>query len=128
MEKKISLRQSIFDYAIEKYGAEPEYMWLKYPGYAVLRNNKNNKWFAVVMDVENSSLGIEGNCSTDIMDIKCDRLLIDLLKKESGFLPAYHMSKSSWISVMLDGTVALEKIYPLIDDSFARVDKLKAKK
>lgn len=128
MGKKKSLRQNVFDYAKEKYGAEPEYMWLKYPGYAVLRNSKNNKWFAIVMDVENSSLGIEGNGRTDIMDIKCDRLLIDLLTKENGFLPAYHMSKSSWISVMLDGTVALEKIYPLIDDSFARVDKLKAKK
>ena len=128
MKIKKSLRQDIFNYAKKKYGAEPEYLWMKFPEYAVLRNGKNKKWFAVIMDVDNGALGIEGGGRTDIMDIKCDRLLIDLLIKKDGFLPAYHMNKNSWVTVLLDGTVSPQEIYPLLDESFAGVDKLKPKK
>ena len=37
---------------------------------------------------------------------------------EKGIFPAYHMSKTHWISVALDGTVEKEKIEWLLDLSF----------
>ena len=33
-------------------------------------------------------------------------------------VPAYHMNKEHWISVILDGTMTDEEIKPLIEDSF----------
>ena len=33
-------------------------------------------------------------------------------------VPAYHMNKEHWISVILDGTMADDEIIPLIEDSF----------
>ena len=44
-------RQNIFDYVKEKYNTTPEYLWKRYPTYAVLRHEDNNKWYAAVMNV-----------------------------------------------------------------------------
>ena len=33
-------------------------------------------------------------------------------------VPAYHMNKEHWISVILDGTMTDDEIIPLIEDSF----------
>lgn len=112
-----NLRNYIFDYACQKYGDEPEYLWLKYPGYAVLRHSNNLKWYAVVMNVDKSKLGINGSGDIDILNVKCDKILISSLLGKNGYCPAYHMNKSNWISVLLDGSVPNEEIIYLIDMS-----------
>ena len=43
--------------------------------------------------------------------------------QEKGIFPAYHMSKTCWISVLLDGTVSEETLSFLIDISFELTDK-----
>ena len=35
------------------------------------------------------------------------------------FLPGYHMNKKSWYTIRLDGSVGIEEILPLIDESYA---------
>ena len=35
-----------------------------------------------------------------------------------AIVPAYHMNKEHWISVILDGTMSDDEIIPLIEDSF----------
>ncbi len=77
-----------------------------------------------------SKLGINEDRVTDILNIKCDPLMIGSLRMENGIYPAYHMNKNSWISVILDGTVDMEKIKFLLDMSFELTDKKhkKAKK
>lgn len=47
-----------------------------------------------------------------------DRMFHDILTREPGIFPAYHMNKEHWITVLLDGTVEEEKIFELIDTSF----------
>lgn len=71
------------------------------------------------MDVPKSKIGLEGNEKIDILDVKCDPILIGSLLNEKGFFPAYHMSKSSWITIALDGSVDDEKIFWLIDSSYS---------
>ena len=44
--------------------------------------------------------------------------MVGSLLRENGFYPAYHMTKSSWISVVLDGSADDEKIKMLLDISF----------
>ncbi len=112
------LKKYIFDYVNKKYLSEPEYLWLKYPGYAVLRNKDNSKWYAVIMNVERNRLKVGGNGMVDVLDVKCDKALIGSLLGRKGYIPAYHMSKSNWISVLLDGSVSKEDITYLIDLSY----------
>lgn len=114
-------RERLFQYIGDFYGTEPEYLWAKYPAYAVFRHSASRKWFAAVMDVPKSKLGLHGDEYVDILDIKCDPVLIGSLLAEEGFLPAYHMNKNTWISVLLDETVPDGRIYPLLEWSFDSV-------
>jgi len=113
-----SLRESILQYAIDHLGAEPEHLWAKYPDYVVLRHTGNRKWYAAFMDVKRSKLGLPGEDSVDILDLKCDPLLAGSLRASKGFLPAYHMNKDKWITVLLDGTVPQKDIIPLLEMSY----------
>ncbi|MCD7749626.1 MAG: MmcQ/YjbR family DNA-binding protein [Oscillospiraceae bacterium] len=111
-------RQSIFDYVKQKYGTEPEYMWVQYPSYAVLRHQDNRKWYGIIMDVPRNKLGLPGTDVADVLDIKCDPLMADQLRRQPGFLPGYHMNKKTWVSILLDGTVSDDTILELLDVSF----------
>ncbi len=114
-------RAQLTEYIGETYNADEERPWAKFPNYAVFRRRENGKWFALVADVPKSKLGLAGGGSIDVLNVKCDPLLIGSLRRESGFFPAYHMSKESWITLALDGSVADEKIKWLLDESFAVV-------
>lgn len=105
----------------DRYGAEPEHLWARYPDYMVFRQSASKKWFAAVLNVPKDKLGLSGEGSAIILDIKCDPRMIGSLLSEPGFLPAYHMSKSTWITVLLDGSVPDDKIFPLLELSYDSV-------
>ena len=65
--------------------------------------------------------GLSGGGCVDILNVKCDSVLIGSLLAEAGFFPAYHMNKNTWISVLLDETVPDERIFPLLAWSFDSV-------
>lgn len=105
-------------FIIENYSAKPEHPWVKYPNYEVFRHASNKKWFALIMDVPKSKLGLDEEGNMDVANFKCDTALIGSLLSKSGFYPAYHMNKNCWITVALDGSVSDEKIKMLLDMSF----------
>ena len=70
------------------------------------------------MDVPKNKLGLHDDCVLDVVNLKCDPILICSLLGENGFFPAYHMNKNSWITVALDNTVDDEKIKFLLHMSF----------
>lgn len=125
---KKSLRNEVFKYVTEKYGSEIEYPWFKFPEYAVFRHIDNKKWFGLIMNIPYNKLGLNGDEYVDVLNVKSnDKFLIDIMLNENGIFPGYHLSKGNWLSVLLDGTVPLEKIFALIDESFASTAS-KAKK
>lgn len=118
---KLPQRERIIQHIQNRYAAEPEYLWARYPNYAVFRQPASRKWFAAVMDVPRKSLDLTGDGTADVMDVRCGPVLVGSLLAQGGFLPAYHMSKSSWISILLDETVPDEQIFPLIELSYDSV-------
>ena len=113
------IRERLFAYAGKKYRASPEYLWARYPNYAVLRHRDNRKWFALVMDIPAAKLGLERGDTVDILNVKMeDALLADLLIQQEGFYRGYHISRGNWISILLDGTVAFEELCRWLDESF----------
>ena len=136
----MSQREEVIAYIRQKYGAEPEYLWRSYPDYAVFRHAENRKWFGIVMDVPESTAGVQaaapeaeeflpglsvgrhspaGGGRVDILNVKVDDpILLDMLLRQPGYLPGWHMNRRNWISVRLDGTVSLEEICGMIDASF----------
>ena len=69
------MRQKLFDHIKKKYKVKPEYPWRKYPDYAVLRHSDNNKWFALVAEVERTRLGLPGDEYVPIVNLKVDDLM-----------------------------------------------------
>jgi len=118
-------RQQIFDYVKERYGTTPEYLWARYPSYAVLRHQDNEKWYGIVMDVPKNKLGLQGIDAVDILDVKCDPVMIDMLRQSPGFLPGYHMNKTYWLSILLDETVSDNQVLDLLDMSYQMTAKKK---
>lgn len=110
-------KTELSSYITEQYAADPDFPWMKYPNYAVFRHN-DKKWFALVMDVPKEKLGVQGDGCLDIVNLKCDPIMIGSLLSEPGFFPAYHMNRENWISVALDGSVSEEKLKMLIDISY----------
>ena len=111
-------RNEIIDYISLTYGADAEYPFLQYPDTAVFRHANNKKWFAVIINVAKTKLGIDEEDTADIINLKCDPILTGSLRNEKGFYPAYHMNKTNWISAFLNGEADEEKIKWLIDVSF----------
>ncbi len=56
-----------------------------------------------------------------------DPVFRDMIIREEGIMPAYHMNKMHWITVLLDGTVPKERVFDLIDMSFLATASAKKK-
>lgn len=111
---RIALDKHITD----TYGTAAEYMWEKYPTFAVYRHQNSKKWFAVIMDIPKTKLGLDSSEPVSVVNLKCDPLIVGSLLLEDGFHRAYHMNKDKWISVRLDGSVDFEKLKWLLSLSF----------
>ena len=122
-------RSELEAFILETYPADADYPWLKYQNYEVFRHCDNRKWFAIIMDVPKNKLGLQDEERMEVVNFKCDPILIGSLRKEPGFFPAYHMCKDSWITVALDGSVTDDKIKILLDMSYqATAPKVRKRK
>ncbi len=114
-------REELYRHIKTKYKADPEYLWARYPNYAVFRHRDNRKWFAIIMDVpRNKFSGNEAaDDIVDVMNVKLsDRLFIETLLSQPGIYKGYHISSGNWISVFLDGTVPFEEVCDLLAEGF----------
>lgn len=80
-------RTELEEYIQNNYSAEPDYPWIKYPNYEVFRHNSNKKWFALIMDVPQNRLGLQGEDVLQVVNFKCDPVLLGSLLDEKGFFP-----------------------------------------
>ena len=114
-------RKELFEWAEKNYGTAPDYPWNDWK--CVLRHKHNNKWYALVIELNEKKLGLTGERIVDVLNIKCDPLLIGSLRMKPGFFPAYHMNKDKWISIIMDGTVPSEEIKSLVELSYQLTQK-----
>lgn len=111
-------RADLEAYISETYNTDPDYPWDDTPDAAVFRHRGNRKWFALIMNVRRDRLGLPGPGDIDIVNMKCDQIVMGSMLREPGFFPAYHMSKAHWISAALDGSAEDDKLKMLLDMSF----------
>ncbi len=120
-------RSELEAYIAETYSAQADHPWAKYPRDEVFRHSNNGKWFALVMEVPKARLGLAEDGILDVVNLKCDPIVIGSLRGRTGFFPAYHMNKDSWITVALDDSVAQDEVKALLDMSF-ELTRVKVKK
>ena len=118
-------RKDMNDYILQTYSVEPEFPWIKYPQHAIYRHGSNRKWFAVMMDIPGTKLGMESSDLICVLNLKCDPMLIGSLNAQPGIYPGYHMNKAYWITVCLNGNVPDDMIKWLLNMSFDLTNRKK---
>ena len=98
-----------------------KYLWKNDPDSACFDIKMENgmRW---IMSVEKPKLGLEGDDTVDILDIKCDPEMTSMIIQTYGFLPGYHMNKQHWITILLDGSVSEAKTLDFLDMSYDLID------
>ena len=108
----------IINYIKEKYNDELEFLWEKFDDNAIWRNKQNNKWYALLLTVPKSKLGIDSNDIVEIIDLRYQKEQIVEIIDNKNIFSGYHMNKNSWITIKLDNSVDTKRIYELIDNSY----------
>ena len=117
----------VIDYCRNQYGADPEYPWDD--KNFVMRHMDNKKWFLLVMPISVNKLGIDDDRIENVMNLKCDPLVLDSLVHDMpGVYPGYHMNHKYWISLVLDGSIDRMSIIKLINMSYSLTSMKKRKK
>ena len=109
---KTDLARSIIAYAESEWGEMPEFLWKNFPDYAVLRRKDTDKWYALVARLTADKVG---GCMADVIEAVNMRRTDDM--DGPRFLPAYHMNKKTWTTIVLDGTVDTEELQKLLTES-----------
>lgn len=112
------LAKALIVYIRNTYGDELEYLWKKFPDNAVVRRKDNKKWYAAMLTVSRRKLGFDSDEKVEILDLRMTPEDIETLMDGIKILPGYHMNKKHWITICLDGTVPMEKICDLMDESY----------
>ena len=77
--------------------------------WAVIRHCDNKKIFAFIFE-KDGYIWINVKCKTDWIDFWRETF--------NSVIPAYHMNKKHWNSIILDGTVPKDEICRMIGESY----------
>lgn len=115
-----SQTQDVLDYVREKYGGEAEYLWEDTPDCCIVRRQDNRKWYLVIMTVDGKKLGLEEG-TKEIINLRSEEEELDGLADGEKYFRGWHMNKRLWLTLVLDGRVAIEEIQSRIDKSYRLV-------
>ena len=94
-------REEIIEYIKSKYNTEPEHLRKKFPNYIIFRNPETRKWFWLIWDVDNTKIQVWEEWRTDVLNLESDPWMIEYLRTQWWYRPAYHMNKENRISLLL---------------------------
>ncbi|MBR2684760.1 MAG: MmcQ/YjbR family DNA-binding protein [Erysipelotrichaceae bacterium] len=106
----------IDSYINKRYQVSAEFPWEDKTG-AVYRNSANQKWFALFMQIPKKRIDA-GEEPINIVNVKLPEPTVKHLLKKKGYYPAYHMNKTTWITLILDGSLSDEEVKERIDASY----------
>ena len=75
------------------------------------------------MYILRKDLGLPGDDEISAVNLKCDTRLIGSIREEPGIFLGWHINKAPWLTVVLDGTAADEKVLFLVDMSHELTSK-----
>lgn len=118
-----ALAKSLLAYARSTYGSSPEYLWEKFPDYAVLRRGDNQKWYAVLLIIPKQKLGLPSPDRAEVLDLRGIPERLQLEIDHQRYFPGWHMNKKHWYTVLLDGSISDEELRRRMDESYALAGK-----
>lgn len=109
-EKELTTRQAVIDFCLEL----GENVYEDYPfddaNWTVMRHRGNQKGFAFLYEYQ-------GRLQ---VNVKCDPAGISFWRDSfAGVIPAYHMNKAHWNTILLDGSVPDREVKTMLSDSYS---------
>ena len=68
--------------------------------------------------IRKTKLGLQEEGETNFINLKCPPDMVSILRQSPNFLPAYHMNKTHWLTIVLDHGVETKEISKLLDWSY----------
>lgn len=96
-------KEEFFTLVTDGFDVSPDYPWKdEAEEYAVFRHRNNKKWFALYMNgIKSEKIGRAAGETLELVNVKVDPFLLGSLLNEKGVVPAYHMNKEHWVSIVL---------------------------
>ena len=117
-------RENIINFALSLEGAMADNPFPEDFDTTVLRHADTGKWFGIIMNISGNKVGLSPDIKVDVMNVKCKpEDTFTAREISSGILPAYHMNKKHWISILLNGTVEKELTEALLENSYELTKK-----
>lgn len=108
-------KREVIDYCLTYENVYEDYPFHD-PNWCVIRHKRNNKVFAWIFDKDGHVW----------VNVKCDPEWREFWRSAfESVIPAYHLNKKWWNSIILDGTVPRRDIERMIGESY---DLTKGKK
>lgn len=108
-----SQTDEVVRWAFREFNERPDYPFSKKVTY-VLRTTKNQKWYALFMNLPLSKIGLDSDQNTIILNLRIEEK--DRIDNPHIF-PAYHMNKKRWCSIPLDGRMDTNFLLDLVRKS-----------
>ena len=110
--------QKLIEHIREKFSDEPEFLWEKYPNFAVFRRKDNRKWYALIAGVPKKYLHLAGDDDIEILNVRVKPDELDRIADDEKYFRGWHMNKKSWLTVRLDETLTNEEIFTRLEQSY----------
>lgn len=103
----------------QEWGDSLDYPFEKYPVYSSYRIG--GKWYALIFPLQWKKLGDfpEGIAeqTVEVVNLKVAPTDVEELLDKDGIYPSYHMSKKSWISLILNDSLSDDEVWDLLENS-----------
>ena len=110
--------KKLVDYIHEKFSDELEFLWEKFPNYAVFRRKDNRKWYALIAAVPKKFLHLIGNDELEILNLRVEPAELDNIVDDEKYFRGWHMNKKSWMTVRLDETLTDNELCTRLEKSY----------
>lgn len=108
----------VIEYVRKTYGDEPEFLWQRFPDNAVLRRKDTGKWYAALLRLPGSKLGLPTDEIIEILDLRLSPEEMEATVDHVRFFPGYHMNKKHWYTICLNESVPADEICRRIAASY----------
>src|SRR5699024_3880289 len=82
------------------YGDQLEFLWKKFPKNAIWRRSDTNKWYACLLTIAKSKLGLDSDEVVTVIDLRETPEIVKDLVDDKEYFPGYHMGKKSWYTII----------------------------
>ena len=113
----------LIEYIRENFSDEPEFLWEKFPNFAIFRRKDNRKWYALIANIPKKYLRLGDAEEIEILNLRVEPEELDKIFDGEKYFRGWHMNKKSWLTLRLDETLTDEEIFARLEESYRLAKK-----